>query len=518
MVAGMTVRQLATLTAGVVGVAVSIALFAHVMAKPEYDVLYSGLAPADAQEVGRALAGMAIPYSVSPDGSAISVPSSQMDPARVAMAARGLPRSGQLGFELFDKPDWTGSDFGEQITYQRALEGELERTIETIHGVQSARVHLTMPHQSLFASEQQNAKAAVVLTLDTGNFPPEMVGAIQHLVASAVEQLSPKDVAILDANGDMPLDGSDPGVQQTRAENELREKILATLAPVVGAEHVQANVSVIYDPTSTDDTREIYDPAHSVLLHSESQSDIETSPSGPVAGIPGTATNLPAGAKPPGTNLGAELGLSTTPRGPQDDEETYAVSRDVDHTVKAAGSIERMTAAVVVDDATVPGVNGGAPTTRKRTPEELQQIQALAAAAIGIDPTRGDVLTVSNLSFAANAPPPPASSAPVWRERLVTWSPQLIHYGGLALLFLLIYFTLLRPLGRLTRRPGPASAGVGALPAAGAEAGTVTAMISPQSAQGVVLLRQQLMEQVQRDPLMASRLIRGWLQQAARED
>ncbi|MGH9392563.1 MAG: flagellar basal-body MS-ring/collar protein FliF, partial [Terriglobales bacterium] len=175
---GMTPRQRLLLGGAVVAVVAGLALFVHFMGKPPGAVLYSGLDPADAQQVATQLGALGVPYEISADNASITVPASQLDRARLQMAARGLPHSGQLGFEIFDKTNWSGSDFAEQVNYQRALEGELERTIETIHGVQGARVHITMAHDSLFTSEEREAKAAVLLTLGAGRMDPDMVGAI----------------------------------------------------------------------------------------------------------------------------------------------------------------------------------------------------------------------------------------------------------------------------------------------------------------------------------------------------
>ena len=222
LVVGMSPRQRYTVGGGVLAVVAAMLVFVHLMAKPDYTVLYSSLQPVDAQQVSDALSRLAIPYQLAPDGTSISVPGDQIDKARLQLAARGLPHSGQLGFELFDKTNWSGSDFDQRVNYQRALEGELERTIETINGVESARVHLTMAHDSLFSSESRPAKAAVLLTLRDGTLPPSMANAIQHLVASSVEHLSPSNVAVLDANGDISLADATPG-DGTPAQSRLED-------------------------------------------------------------------------------------------------------------------------------------------------------------------------------------------------------------------------------------------------------------------------------------------------------
>lgn len=399
LVQGMTLRQKLMLGGSVLAVVAALALFVYYMNPAPDSVLYSGLNAADAQQVTGALASLGVPYTLSTDGASISVPADRLDHARLALAAQGLPHSGQLGFELFDKTNWSGSDFAEQVNYQRALEGELERTIETIQDVRSARVHITMAHDSLFTAEERQAKAAVVLTLRDGTLEPTMVTAIQHLVASSVEHLSAKNVSILDSNGDIALAGNGELLSQARLENQLSAKIVATLAPIVGAQHVRASVAVAYDPTSADDTQETYDPSSSAVL--TSQRTLEGGGAAQAAvGVPGTTSNLPK-AQAPGTNFQSQLGLSGTP-GQQSDSQTFAVSRTLNHTIRPAGTLQRITAAVVVDDASQTVSQNGHPQTvrQPRSPAEMQQMQSLVAAAIGLDPARGDVLTVSNLPFA----------------------------------------------------------------------------------------------------------------------
>src|SRR6185312_3511848 len=163
LVQSLSPRQRWMLVAVAVAVVGGLAWFAYSMSGPAYTTLYSGLDAADAQQVSTALGTLGIPFQATPDGTGLSVPPAQLDRARLALAAQGLPHTGQLGFEVFDKTNWSGSDFAEQVNYQRALEGELERTIETIHGVAGARVHITTAHDSLFTAEDRHAKAAVLL-------------------------------------------------------------------------------------------------------------------------------------------------------------------------------------------------------------------------------------------------------------------------------------------------------------------------------------------------------------------
>lgn len=539
LVGGMSPRQRLIAGGGVLAVIVFMAVFVLRMGQPAYTSLYSGLQPADAQQVTTQLAALGISYQTSTDGTGVSVPADQLDRARLALAAQGLPHSGQLGFEVFDKTNWSGSDFAEQVNYQRALEGELERTIETIHDVRSARVHITMAHDSLFTSDQRPAKAAVLLSLKNGTLDPDMVNAIRHLVASSVDHLAAQNVSVLDADGQIAL--ADSSAQQGTLEKDLAAKIVATLAPIVGAQHVRASVSVAYDPTSSDDTQETYDPAATVLTSSQRTA----SGGGSVAeasGVPGTTSNLPA-AQAPGTNFKSQLGLSGTP-GQMSESQTYAVSRSVNHIVRPADTIQRVTAAVLLDNAVTSVSRNGKTVTESvpRSPQELQQMQALAAAAIGLNPQRGDVLTVSNLPFlepstTPNAPLAAPAAPNAWLQRLpFPWQWMAAGLCGL-LLCVLLAGTMLR------RRAAPAAPP--ATTTAGAQLGVGESMapaqrhgepqevehevvnitelleadpeITPPEVKQVLQLKARLADRVRKEPAIASRLIQVWMSKR-RED
>ncbi|MGH9472492.1 MAG: flagellar basal-body MS-ring/collar protein FliF [Terriglobales bacterium] len=537
LVQGLSRRQKITMVAAVAGVVLAVVILVRVMAKPADASLYTGLQPADAQQVAAQLAALNIPYTLSADGASISVPAPDLDRARLQMAAQGLPHSGQLGFELFDKTNWSGSDFAEQVNYQRALEGELERTIETIQGVQTARVTLTMAHDSLFTAEERPAKGAVLLQLRGASLAPNMVSAIQHLVASSVENLSPANVAVMDSSGDLAVDGSGGAQGPSRLEHTLSQKIIATLAPIVGAAHVRASVSVALDPTSSDATQETYDPAGSAVL-----SSTRTSAGNPgtlvPAGVPGTTSNLPK-VQAPGTNFQAQLGLSGG-QGQESESATYAVSRSVDHVVRPAGTIQRMTAAVLVDDATATVTRNGHPASvpQPRSPQEMQQLQSLAAAAIGLNPTRGDVLTISNLAFAAPPPPVPAAPAP---RSLPLSMPTMLRWLALAACLLLLGGLLIGR-GMRSRKPAAASRAAAAQLSPGSELAApnaaaappisnvnlenlnITEMLganpddTPPEVRQVLQLKDRVVERVRRDPAIAGRLVQVWMSKSRREE
>src|SRR6204780_5149655 len=260
---GLSLQQRLLLLAGVALVGGTLWVFVALLATPKFVTLYSGLRSEEAQSLASRLAAKNIPHQVSPDGGSLLVPDDKLDAARLETAAAGLPRSARLGFELFDTPNWAGSDFTEKVNSQRALEGELERTLGTLSEVEAVRVHLVMPQESLFTEKQHDAKAAVILKTRSGRLSEQAQLAIPQLVASSVEGLRPENVTVVDADSNTPLlrhrgPGGDYGSYDL--DEELGKTLLRTLEPVVGAEHVRASVHVEYDLSSSDNTEEVYDP------------------------------------------------------------------------------------------------------------------------------------------------------------------------------------------------------------------------------------------------------------------
>jgi flagellar M-ring protein FliF len=544
---GLSPRQRILLGAGAVLVAGSIALFVRLTQTADFAVLYSGLAPQDAQSVVASLVSKNISYQLSTDQTSVSVPSDQLDKTRLLLAAEGQPQTGRLGFEIFDKTNWAGSDFSEQVNYQRALEGELERTIQTLGNVQAVRVHLVMPHDSLFSGQERVAKAAVVIKLRGGNLTDDEVNAVTHLVASAVDNLSPENVTLIGADGRTPLvarghesiQGQDASVAM---EASLAEKLVATLTPIVGQDHVKASVTVAYDQSSGDTTQETYDPANPVLVSSQIQE--ENFGGAPPAGIPGTPSNVPvappaAGSKAkPAAPAAAQaspnnpiVSTSSESQGQRSESKTYAVSKTLRHTIDPAGRVQKIAAAVLVDDAidqTTDAQGKSQTAHRKRTPDEMKQIEGLARAAMGFDATRGDVLSVENVSFLSTPAEQPAPPPVTERVRTVVqdWL-WLVRYGVLLLLFGLIYLLVLRPVKNqlvtsfqqltspVPALAGAAGAGGAALPggAASVSAAELEEQLSQTNSQveRVVKMKRHLAERVKSDPIAASQLVRQWI-------
>jgi flagellar M-ring protein FliF len=482
--------------------------------RTDWSTLYTGLEPGDARETGVLLTQAQIPYDLAADGTTIRVPAALLDKARLTAAAGGGSKTGRMGFEIFDKPNWVGSEFDEQVNYQRALEGELEHTIGTLSDIESARVHLVLPHESLFREDQRPAKASVVLKLRHGALADGEPDAIRNLVAAAVDGLSADHVVLVDAAGHLPLGPKTPEALRAGAEQALEDKLIATLDPVTGPGNVRASVSLDYDPAETDVTQESYDPSQTVTL--ASQKSEQTSGSQPIpAGVPGTASNAPNTQALPVYPQG-----SSQPQSSKTESDTFAASKTVKHILENPGRLRRMTAAIVINDRLVtPATKTKAAVWQPHSADELRHLTALAQAAVGFDATRGDAVTVEDMAFDDNRP---AQPVPAMQQMLgaagnaMKSSPELIQYGallfGLVAVLILGVRPALKHAGAALResaqpRGGKLAAGAagGGLPAPAALAES-----DPERARAQAIF-DQVSGHVKREPAQSSRLLQSWI-------
>jgi len=519
---GLSLQQKLLLAGGAAAVGLTLWGFTVLFGQGKSVTLYSGLRPADAQSLAGRLAAKSIPYEISPDGASVLVPSDKVDAARLETAAQGLPRNARLGFELFDTPNWAGSDFSEKVNYQRALEGELERTLQTLHEVDAVRVHLVLPRESLFTEQERESKAAVIVKTHANTLSKEAQQAIPQLVASAVDGLRPENVTVVDADTATPfLARRGPsGRASFDSDEELAASAVHALEPVVGAEHVRASVHVDYDLSTSEDTSETVDPKSSATL-SQQRSEELAGGAGP-AGVPGTASNVP-GAAVPSPAITAALDNQSS----KSEATTFAVSKSVRRVSQPAGRVRRITAAVLIDDATetAPGKDGRTATTRrKRTPEEMAAIEKLARAAIGVDDQRGDQLALENLSFQTVPAEPLAGPGKYDRFRIMVlpWLGAL-RYLGITLLFLLVYGLVLRPvkkqaLAALRQIPQrlTQAATVAAVTVPGVVPGGLASIeLPPGSAESkrATEIKKELTEKIKSEPATASRLLQTWIRE-----
>ncbi len=312
--------------------------------RTDWRILYADLDSDDARQIIQELTAAQITFDVAESGGIVRVPAAQLDKARLATSAKGGVKSGRMGFELFDKPNWVGSEFDEQVNYQRALEGELEHTVGSLADVESARVHLVMAHDSLFREQERPAKGSVVLKLRHRSLADGEPEAIRNLVAAAVDGLTPDRVVLVDAAGHLPLGPKTADALRLGAEQALEEKLIATLEPVTGVGNVRASVTLDYDAKAAEQTDETYDPDQSATL-SMQRTEQTAGPQPVAAGVPGTASNVPNAQALP-----VYPHETTPPQSAKSESSTYGVSKTVRHTSEAPGRIRRLTAAIVVND------------------------------------------------------------------------------------------------------------------------------------------------------------------------
>lgn len=530
---GLTPTQVALLVGSCVLVGATIWVFVRLLGGADYKPLYTGLAQTDAQALAQELGAQNIQYQLSSDGTTVLVPSDQIDKARLQVASQGPLSSGRMGFELFDKPNWSGSDFSEKVNYQRALETELERTIQTMNGVEAVRVHLVLPHESLFTERERPAKAAVVLKLRGTRMSDQIGRSVANLVSSAWDDLSPQNVAVITTDGQMPGEmhgdsGDGPGGMGD-LETAMAERVVQVLSPIVGSDHVRSSVTIEYDPTSGESTQDVYDPTASAVL--TSQTSQETADGLEPSGIPGTASNAPN--TPPAGAAANQTNVDQNGQAIRTENKTFAVSHTVRHLMEPAGRIKRIAAAVLVDDVVESKTENGKTTEarRKRTPEEMKQIEDLAKAAMGWDASRGDEVSVQDVSFRTpdvEKPEPPSMPERV-RDVAERWT-GLLRYVGVFALFLLVYFLILAPVksrvltaievagtraanGRSSEAEGSAATAAPGLYSAD-QAALGGAAAAPQLQQANVL-KQQIVARVKTDAENAARPVQGWLRSGA---
>lgn len=517
--------------------------------RPDWRVLFSGLDGKDVQQVSQELAAAGIPYETTVDGAGVQVPAEMLDKARMEVAAKGMPQTGRLGFELFDKPNWVGSEFDERVNYQRALEGELEHTIGTLGVVKSARVHLVLPQDSLFAAEQKIAKASVVLKLKRASVDPEQADAIRSLVAGSVENLSVDNVTLVDADGRVNFKQRSSSAAEADAEQAMEAKLVAMLEPLAGRDNVRATVNVSYDEGSEERTDEVYDPSQVATLTMQ-KSDQISGLRGQASGVPGTASNSPAGS-PEGAVAGSQaaaapgtpplLQKQTLPVYPQqnaglgqslhEENETYGITKHLVHTQQGPGRVRRVSAAVVVNDRSMPEGAGKLEHVvwKPRSAEEMHRLEELAQAAVGFDSRRGDQVVIENVSFSTNAPEvnPPAMDRVIEEARgLLHTQPGLMRTAVIGICGVLLVLFVLRPVAsQMTatlREPALLAAGSGAsgfeqrvLEALTTEDDAAEAQPLPRPKSRTLQLRQGIFEHVtehiRREPAQSTRLLEAWI-------
>ncbi|WP_318357637.1 flagellar basal-body MS-ring/collar protein FliF [Enterobacter sp.] len=538
------------MVAGAAAVAIIVAMVLWAK-QPDYRTLYSNVSDQDGGAIVAQLTQMNIPYRFSETGGAIEVPADKVHELRLRLAQQGLPKGGAVGFELLDQEKFGISQFSEQVNYQRALEGELARTIETLGPVKNARVHLAMPKPSLFVREQKSPSASVTVNLEPGRAMDEgQISAVVHLVSSAVAGLPPGNVTVVDQSGRLLTQSNTSGRDLNDAqlkyagdvEGRVQRRIEAILSPIVGNGNVHAQVTAQIDFANKEQTEENYRPngdASQAVLRSRQLNESEQS-NGAASGVPGALSNQPAPANtapistPPANNpqnangQNAQNGqqnqnaqqtttaAASGPRNTTRNETTnYEVDRTIRHTKMNVGDVQRLSVAVVVNYRQLAD---GKPLPL--TADQLKQIEDLTREAMGYSEQRGDTLNVVNSQF--NATDDGEPEIPLWKQ---PWVIEQMIAAGRWLLVLIVAFILWRKAVRphLVRRTellkAQEEARVASQTQQEVEESVEVRLSKDEQIQqrranqrmGVEVLSQRIREMSDNDPRVVALVIRQWM-------
>ena len=523
------------------GIAASVALGVYVFMwsrTPHFSMLYSDLSDRDLMQIADTLKAAQIPYQVESGGGAVMVDASKLDDARMKLAAAGLPRGTARGFELLDeKPAFGTSQFLERARYQRAIEGELARSIARIDNIRAARVQIAQPPDSVFARQRRESSASVIVDLYPGrNLTAEQTSAISHLVSASVPSLAAERVTIVDSRGNLLTgEGGDHALTVSsqrfdysrRLELSYVNSIEAILTPMVGPDGVRAQVNADLDFTQTEQTRESYDP-DGKSVRSERSLEEEHSGEGQ-GGIPGALSNSPptTAAAPEQTpaataaNAKPEAKVPTTSNRRTQSTRNYELDHTISHTKPSMGSIRRLSVAVLVRNPSAPVVpdkkgkgKKDAQAATAIAPEQIEHMTQLVKQAIGFDLARGDTVSVTAADFLAPPIPEPLPPQPIWQQ---PWVMDVGKQALGALFVLFLVFGVLKPtMKSMLAKPQLASAaaleapGGGGLPALpGTTGGSAAASLLTFGAPHENL--EQLRQVVAQDPRVAAQVIKGWV-------
>lgn len=519
---------------------------------PAYGLLFSNLEDRDGGAIVTALTQMNVPYQFSESGSAILVPKDKVHEVRLQLAGQGLPRGGGVGFELMDNTRFGASQFTEQITYQRALEGELANTIQAVHAVKTARVHLAIPRESLFVRERQAPTASVLLTLQQARtLSAGQVAAITWLVSSSVPNLSAENVSVIDQNGRLLTSPTgEAGVDGTQrsfvhdVEQRTVQRIMTLLTPLVGAGNVRAQASAEVDFSQREQTSEVYRPNQTpgeAAVRSEQTSASVQSRVQPPEGIPGALTNQPPAnatapitttpAQPParpgagaGNNAannaantaaaqtalgtGNNAAQNTVPSSSQNNATiNYEVDRTISHVKDPTGKVQRLSVAVVInhqlneDGKFVPVSD-----------DELQKLNSLVKDAMGYSAERGDTLSIINSPFNDNS----AASLPVWKDpEYQALAMQLAQYLFIIIGLFFVWKKIVKPLVNNISQAGAAKLAASAELKSEQAAAAAAAAIAAKRASEISRYEDNLnvaRNLAEKDPRAVAMVLRSWME------
>jgi flagellar M-ring protein FliF len=422
----------------------------YFMNRVDYETLYRDLNPEDAQAIAAKLKEQKKDFIVQGTSILVAAPKTEVDKLRLEIAGSGLARSGRIGYEIFDKNQFGMTDFTEQVNLQRALEGELARTISSLSEISQARVHIVLPKDSIFEDKREDAKASVVVSLRKGSeLSKSSIAGIKGVVAGAVPGLRTHNVSVVDdegrllsqsvESGDTARAEMENGIRE-QLEKEMSDKVISILEPVVGKGKVHANSSIELDFNTTEQTEETFNPNPPVVLSQQKSEERAGGYSNP-SGIPGTQSNLGAPASQNASSNGEHFRQSETTN--------YEVNKLVRHTLQPKGTVRRLSVAVILDHKTVykKAKDGKVESSAEpRSQKDLDAYRELVLAAVGFNQQRGDVVTIENVPFFSESRPEEQPPAVPPLTRYQVYIIPAIKYGAFILLFLIAYVVLFRPI------------------------------------------------------------------------
>ncbi len=492
--------------------ALAFAVLIFVANRTDFRPLFTNLSSEDAGEIVKKLKDSKTPYQITPDGKGLLVPSDKVYEMRLTLASEGIPQGGGVGFEIFDRKNFGMTEFVQKLNYQRALQGELSRTIAQIAGVEQARVHLVIPEKSLFKDNEKPATASIVLKMKSNrNLRDSEIQGVVHLVSASIEGMDPEHVTVLDSRGKILSKGgsSDPTARMTSAmqetqrayEKNVEERIQSLLDRIVGGGKSVARVTAAFDFKQVERLEEKFDP-ESIAVRSEQRTEEKGSSTTNSAGVPGVQTNLGR------TNAAAG---ATSGGGSKNDETlNYEVSRSTAKIIEPVGALSKISVAVLVDGkyeapAAVKEGQSAKPKYIPRSPDELQKIETLVRSAVGFSAERGDQLSVQNIPFQDTGESGVTEATTWWTNPffLALAKNLMIGVGFLALIMfvirpLLISLRVIRSNSLTSFEP----VGEGSEQLSSAERAQLTIQLAEQ---------QELIEKAKKDPYQVAQILQNWV-------
>lgn len=472
--------------------------------KADFQLLYSNLSEEDAGAIVQKLNELKVPYKASQGG--IMVPSDKVYDLRLQLAGQGLPQGGGVGFEVFDKTTFTMTDFVQKLNYRRAVQGELARTIRSLSEVEQARVHLAVPEKNLFTKEEDRPKASILVKLKPGRrLTQGQVQGVVHLVASSIEGLNPKDVAVVDSKGEMLTSPADDagGITNSQAEyqrnieKDMELRVASIIEPVVGKGKAKVKVAAAIDFTRIEKTEERFDPDGQVIR--SEQKNIEKSSSGNTSGVPGTGSNLPGKS--------AASGTTTQGQSEKKNETTnYEISKITSHTVNSAGGVRKLSVVVLVDGTYTAQKDAKDSKYTPRSEEDLKKFEDMVKKTVGFTAERGDEVRVVNMPF--EVVPQEEVAAP--KKELMPVITSVAKFAVPAIGVLLLFLFVIKPLMK-TVTAAPTMAQRLPLPQTVAEVEKAMEAGEKQAAQKPD--KDHVLEWAKKNPKEASDLVKGWMEE-----